>query len=248
MLIENASGNYAFVRGIGPFSSAVIARPGFEIVHAAFRPSVALADGYSHIERHLKKLRRPINALCGMELRIPKVLTREGFEEFNKPYVERLRGWGVEVNGANPVTRTNVAVEVDAVAEPAIAGFFYAIPSEERVLTWVLSGAAEIASRDGGVQIVARGDTSQEGLRQKAECVLNVLTAHLSEMGASWKQATTINLYTVHDVHPILASTLIPGLHGGSRYGLTWHFARPPVAGLDLEIDAHAVRTALTLT
>jgi hypothetical protein len=164
MLTENIPGNYTFIRGIGPFSSGVVARPGFEIVHAALKPFIPLEQGYGLVERHLKDLRRPIGALCGIHLRIPKALSREDFDQFNRPYIDRLKSWGLEVDGANPVTRTNVALELNPVSEPMLAGFFYTIPSDGRAATFVISGAPEIASRDLGMaHIVARGDTSAEG-------------------------------------------------------------------------------------
>jgi len=247
MLAENSEGKYTFVHGIGPFSAAVTAQPGFEIVHARFNPLIALNDGYIRVERHLQELRRPPGALCGMELRVPKVFSREAFDEFNRPYIERLKRWGLEVGSANPVTRTNVAFEVNPVPEPMLAGFYYTMPSTMRGETFVLSGAPEIASREGGIQIVARGDTSADGLRQKLECILQVLGAHLAEMKLKWEIATAVNVYTVFDVHPLL-SALLPVLGAASHCGVTWHFARPPVSGLDLEIDARAVRTELILT
>ena len=108
MVIENVKGNYGFIRGGGPFSSGCVARPGFEIVHAPLRPFVSLARGFELVEGYLKELDRPIDALCAMHLRIPQPLTMNGFEEFNRPYVERLHSWGLEVYGANPVARTNV--------------------------------------------------------------------------------------------------------------------------------------------
>jgi hypothetical protein len=182
MLAENMKGNYTFVRGIGPFSAAVKAHPGFEIVHARFLPLSPLNNGYIRVEGHLQKARRSLEALCGMELRIPNVLSRDAFEEFNAPYIERLKAWGLDVAGSNPVTRTNVAFETNPVPEPMLAGFFYTMPSTGAGENFVLSGAPEIASRDGGVQIVARGDTSLDGLRQKLECILRVLGAHVSEM------------------------------------------------------------------
>jgi hypothetical protein len=249
MLLDNIAGNYNFIRGIGPFSAAVAARPGFEIVHAAFNPFVPLANGYELLERHLRNLRRSISALCGMQLRIPKALSRQGFDEFNRPYIDRLKSWGLEVDGANPVTRTNVALEVNPVAEPMLAGFFYSIPAAGHAATWVLSGVPEIAARDGAnVQIVARGDTSAAGMRMKTECIMQVLSAHLAEMGAGWEQATTVNLYTVQDMHPLMASTLLPALGRASQAGVVWHYATPPVTGLDLEIDACAVRRELVLS
>jgi hypothetical protein len=247
MLAENANGNYTFVQGIGPFSAAVTAHPGFEIVHARFLPLSALNDGYIRVERHLQQSGRPREALCGMELRIPKVLSREAFDEFNRPYIERLKAWGLDVAGANPVTRTNVAFETNPVSEPMLAGFYYTMPSTGSGETFVLSGAPEIASRNGGVQIVARGDTSADGLRQKLECILQVLSAHMSEMRLSWEVATAVNVYTVFDVHPFLAAILLPLLGRASHAGITWHYARPPVSGLDLEVDARAVRSELIL-
>lgn len=249
MLTENIPGNYTFIRGIGPFSSGVVARPGFEIVHAALKPFIPLKQGYGLVDRHLKDLRRPISALCGIHLRIPKALSREDFDQFNRPYIDRLKSWGLEVDGANPVTRTNVALELNPVPEPMLAGFFYTIPSDGRAATFVISGAPEIASRDLGMaHIVARGDTSAAGMRLKAECVIEVLGARLAEMRLSWQDATAINLYSVHDVHPLMASTLIPALGRGADAGITWHYARPPVIGLELEIDLHAVRRELIVT
>jgi hypothetical protein len=247
MLVENTKGNYSFIRGIGPFSAAVSARSGFEVVHARFIPMMRLNDGYLRVERHLREIRRPLEALCGMELRIPKPLSRGAFDEFNRPYIERLREWGLEVNGENPVTRTNVAFESNPVAEPMLAGFYYTIPSDAQNVTFVLSGVPEIASREGGVQIVARGDTSADGLRRKVECILEVLGAHLSELQLKWAMATTVNLYTVHDPHPMMASSLLPLLGAASHAGITWHYARPPVNALEVEVDAHAVRTELIL-
>jgi hypothetical protein len=247
MLAENTKGNFMFVRGIGPFSAAVMAQPGSEIIHARFLPLIALNDGYVRVERHLQRERRPLEALCGMELRIPKVLSREAFDEFNRPYIERLKAWGLDIGGANPVTRTNVAFEISPVSEPMLAGFYYTMPSTGPAETFVLSGAPEIASREGGVQIVARGDTSVGGLRQKLECILHALGAHLSEMKLKWEMATAVNVYTVFDVHPLFAPVLMPLLGPASHAGVTWHYARPPVSGLELEIDARAVKRELIL-
>lgn len=241
MLIENVRGNYSFIRGIGPFSAAVRARPGFAIVHAALRPWMPLARGYERVERHLRELTRPIHALSGMQLRIPQPLSREGFEQFNRPYVERLRTWGLELEGANPVTRTNVAPAIATIAEPMLAGFFYTMPAEDDAPTWVVSGVPEIASREGGMRVIAPGDTSTDGLRQKTAGVLEVLARHLADLRVSWAQATAINLYAVHDLYPLFTSTLLSAVGAGAHCGLNWHYSRPPVTGLEIEIDAWAV-------
>jgi hypothetical protein len=247
MLAENSKGNYRFARGIGPFSAAVAAQQGYEIVHARFLPLIALNEGYLRIEKHLKDAQRPLEAVCGMELRIPNILSREAFDEFNRPYIERLKRWGLEVEGANPVTRTNVAYEINRVAEPMLAGFYYTTPSTAPSETFVLSGVPEIASREGGVQIVARGDTSADGMRQKLECILQVLGTHLSEMTLKWENATAVNVYTVFDIYSLLAPLLLPHLGTSSHAGITWHYARPPVSGLELEVDARGIKRELIL-
>lgn len=249
MVIENVKGNYGFILGGGPFSSGCVARPGSEIVHAAIRPFVSLARGFELVEGHLKQRGRPIDALCAMHLRIPQPLTMKGFEEFNRPYVERLQSWGLEVERANPVARTNVALEASPVPEAMLAGFFYTVPSESKAATFVLSGAAEMrVGQHGKRELVASGDTSTEGIRRKLECVIEALTGHLRELNLIWDCATAVNLYTVHDVHRALASTLLPSIGLAAQVGVNWHYSRPPVTGLELEIDAYAVRREIVLT
>ncbi|MGH7987296.1 MAG: 2-amino-5-chloromuconate deaminase CnbZ [Candidatus Binataceae bacterium] len=249
MLIDNVNGNYAFIRGIDAFSSGAVARPGFEIVHAALKPLLPLAAGFNLVEAHLRELKRPLGALCGMELRIPKALTPAQFEEFNRPYVEKLASWRLLIDDMNPLARTNVALEAQPVDEASLAGFFYTIAADAKAPTLVLAGAPEIKARGAGrAGIVAAGDTSSEGMRQKMECVFEVLSARLAELALSWNGVTAVNLYSVHDVHPLMASTVARTLGATSRYGLNWIYARPPVTGLELEIDAHAVRRELVLS
>ena len=109
MLMQQPIGNYTFIKGIGPFCSGCKAQPGYEIVHARFHPQPDLQAGFGLIERHLQSLGRPIQALCGMELRIPQSLSAQAFAEFNAPYITRLTDWELPVDGVNPVARTNVA-------------------------------------------------------------------------------------------------------------------------------------------
>ena len=45
----------------------------------------------------------------------------------------------------------------------------------------------------------------------------------------------------MHDLHPCLASEL--GRRGAARHGVTWHFNRPPVVGLDYEMDCRCVHS-----
>ncbi len=250
MLLDNARGDYKFVRGYGaPFSSGALANSGFEIVHATFKPLVRLADGYGLIERHMREASRPINAVCGIELRIPAPLTPAGFDEFNSGYIERLAAWGVMVDGLNPVARTNVAPASSPLAEPSLYGFCYTIPAVGAGRpAFVLAGVPEVVSREGGKrEVVAAADVSLEGLRRKNACILEALGGLLREMKLGWSEASAVNLYTVHDMHPLFATDLLPALGTAAYRGIRWHYARPPVIGLELEIDGYAARQELVL-
>lgn len=250
MLIDNPKGGFQFIKGSGPYSSGAVASPGFEVVHAIFNPLPQLWDAFSFIEKHLEAAQRPLDALCGMELRIPKALSVEGFTEFNQPYIERLKQWGTHVDGLNPVARTNVSPEGNAVPEPSVYGFSYTAPSDHSGKTFVVAGAGELQSASVDADsIVSRGDVSTDGMRAKTELVLSgKMAERLEAMNVSWGDVTQSNVYTVHNIHPLMASTIVPGLHEAARHGIRWHFARPPVLEIEFEMDMRGVRREMTVS
>ena len=241
MIIQQPDGNYTFIKSTGPFSSGCRAQPGYEIVYATFHPLPPLEKGYDLIARHLQDLARPIQALCGMELRIPRPLSPQGFAEFNEPYGKRLADWNILVDGLNPTARTNVALTVHPVAEPSMYGFSYTVPTDHDRPTFVLSGAAEIRRSEKGSEIVSHGDVSTQGLSQKAQYILQTLESRLQELTVAWTDVTTVELYTVHNMHPLLETVLLPGVASGSQHGLRWHYARPPVTEVECEMGARGV-------
>lgn len=58
-------------------------------------------------------------------------------------------------------------------------------------------------------------------------------------VGAGWADMTAVQVYTVYDLHPFLADEIVR--RGAAEHGLTCQFARPPVIGLDYEMDCRAV-------
>jgi hypothetical protein len=248
MATVNARGNYRFIPAGSPFSAGCAADPGFAIVHAVVAPMVPLQRGFALVESQLTQAARPIAALCAMQLRLPAVLSAQGFAAFNQPYIERLRAWGLDAGGANPVARTNVALELKPVPEPMLAGFFFTVPSASNRPSIVISGAAETRSGpSGGREIVAQGDTSRAGLKAKAECILQELSRRLAELGSGWDTMTAVNVYTVHDIHSMMPDTLLPAIGQAAHRGIHWHYARPPVVDLDLEIDTYAVNQEIVI-
>ena len=241
MLIENPKGNYKFIKGRNPFSSGAVADVRYQIVHAAFEKVLPLDVGFVLIEEHLHTVGRPMNALSGVELRIPRALSLAEFKAFNAGYVQRLAKWDIQVGALNPAARTNVAPEVNPVPEASVFGFSYTVPANHRRPTWVLSGAPEVKVTGGERAVVAAGDVSREGMRQKIAQVLDSLNVLLEEIGATWADASSIGLYTVQDIHPYLENLILRQVPSASVRGINWQYARPPIDDTEFEVDVRRV-------
>jgi hypothetical protein len=247
-MIDHPKGGYRFLKGSGPYSSGCLAAQGCEVVHAVFHPLPPLDKGFQLIERHLQSLGRPIESLCGMELRIPRPLSIEAFNAFNQPYIDRLKAWGLFIDDLNPVARTNVALEPDRIAQPSVHGFSYTVESKHAGPTLVIAGAGELkASALAASEIVRRGDTSKDGLAEKAGTVLGTMAKRLKDMGLGWKAVTAVDIYCVHNIHEIMESTILPALGEAAQRGVHWYYARPPVIDIDYEMDVRGVRQEIVL-
>ncbi len=233
-------GGYAYLKGVFPYSQGVAALPGFAIERTRFARPLPLARGFAAIQSHLAALGRPRMALCAAELRSPQPFSFDGFGEFNRRYVAVLEDWGIFRAGVNPVARSNVAPEIDPPAEPSFYAFSYTVPAEAAGPSFVVAGSGEWP--EGGrfpEDIVARGDVSPEGLRTKARWVLDMMQHRLRGLGASWGEVSATQVYTVHDLHPFLGEEIVA--RGAAPAGLTWHYCRPPISGLEYEMDARGV-------
>lgn len=239
---------YRYIRGVFQYSAGVAAEPGFEIERARFACPVPLAEGFGAIAAHLAEAGRPLGALCACELRSPAPFTEEGFLAFNRVYVGTLEQWGIYRDGANPVARSNICPEIDPPAAPIVYAFAYTVPARPGARpTFHIAGSGEAPEGKDNYQdhIIRRGDTSDAGLRDKARYVLGEMEQRMRALGFGWAQVTATQLYTVHDVHPLLADEVVR--RGAAPAGLTWHFARPPVLGLDFEMDVRGVTREILL-
>jgi len=234
------AGNYRFIEGVFQYSGGVAALDGYEIVRAQFRRAVPLAEGFGIIDRHLREADRPRTALCACELRSPAPFSEAGFRTFNEGYVGRLADWGIVVGGVNPVARTNVCPATEPPDEPVLHAFCYTRRTASAAVSFVISGSGEAPEGRSNYRdhIVRPGDTSREGLREKVQYVLNTMELRLSALGARWIDTTHTQVYTIHDIYLLLASDLVKS--GAARRGFTWHFDRPPVEGLDYEMDCRS--------
>lgn len=261
--IHNSVGaDYAFLEGRPAFSAGVIALPGFEIVRARFSRLLPLAEGFDAIAAHLRERHRPLTALCAAELRSPRPLSVGGFDDFNAAWVTVLRRWELYRHDLNPVARCNACPVHDAPAEAGFHAFSYTMPTgaaHAGFLTtsdhaadapgprgFVLAGFAEWAEGtpfpDG---IVAYGDTSPGGLARKAAFVLDGLERTTAALGGDWRAITAVQVYTRHEIGALVATQFAP--RGLARLGLDWHVCRPPIEGMEFEIDVRCVRRELVI-
>ncbi len=239
--VEAPNSGYRFMPGVSQYSCGIAALPGFSIERVRFADPVPLKAGFARIAEILKQAGRPLTAFGSCELRSPAPFTEEGFKAFNEIYIKTLIEWGIMKDGVNPVARSNVCPEIDPPAEPSFHAFSFTVPAKDAAPSFVVAGSGESVEgkanyRDHTVRL---GDTSPEGMHEKAKYVLGEMERRMSAFGGSWRDTTGVQLYTVHDIHPFLASEL--GRRGVLRHGLTWHFNRPPVVGLDYEMDCRCV-------
>ncbi|MGQ9585839.1 MAG: 2-amino-5-chloromuconate deaminase CnbZ [Anaerolineae bacterium] len=249
-LLDNPKGNYCFLAGIAPYSSGVVAMPGYEIVHATFQHPLPYRQGFEWIHQHLTTLGRPRAALCAIELRLPAPLSFAGFAEFNQGYQALLEKWDLLVEGQNPVARTNVAPVIEPPAEPSLYAYSFTIPTGTGKIspTFVIAGAGELTGSALSPQAVVRaGETTAEAMQEKAAHVLRTMQARLHSLGRTWSDVTTVDIYTAHPIHSFLASEILQNIGPTAIHGVHWFLSRPPIADLEFEMDLRGVRKEVRL-
>jgi hypothetical protein len=181
---------------------------------------------------------RPLDALCGIELRLPAALPVADFRAFNDEYLAHLERWGLLRDGAAPLARTNVSPTVDAPAEPAVAAFSYTTVGDAPLPSLVISGVAELAP--GATypdEVVRRGETSVGALLEKARFVVAEVGARFRALGTSWDASAAVHLYCAHPVvYEIVRNVLGPAAVVPA-HGVVWHDTAPPVVHLEVEMD-----------
>ncbi len=234
------AGGYRYVPGVFQYSAGVAALAGHEIVRVRFRRPLPLKEGLLRIEEIIAAADRPMTSFCACELRSPAPFTEEGFKAFNELYVDALERWGIYRDGVNPVARSNVCPELDKPEGPSFHAFCFTVAAPDAAPSFVVAGSGEATEGKGTYRdnTVRLGDTSEEGLREKARFVLSEMERRMSALGFGWADTTAAQVYTVFDFHPLIPE--IVG-RGAAAHGLTWHYNRPPVVDLDFEMDCRGL-------
>lgn len=242
--IVNDEGGYRFAKGVFQYSAGVCAEPGYRLERAQMRTPPGLRDGLARIADHLAAKGRPNKALCAIELRCPAPLSEQEFLDFNRAYVAELGRIGIEFGEQNPIARTKVAPKVSPPSEPVIWAFSYTVVDhdDDGTRDFVIAGSGEAPEGKGNYRdhIIRPGDTTPEGIREKANWVLGEMERRMRCFGKCWSDATTAQLYTLHPVHHLIERDFAG--RGAMTRGVLWHYACPPVAALDYEMDVRSVR------
>jgi hypothetical protein len=247
-LIEHPTGGYAYIPSLAFASAGVVARPGAMITRAVFADPPPLEDAFALVKAHLAKVGRPVEAVCGFELRMPGSLPWPEFEAFNDGFVGRLADLGLLRDGAPTTTRTNIA-PVARIGHDAMLAFSYTVPSEAAgARAFIVSGTPEMVL--GGPypdSILRPGETSDDALEEKTAAVIAAVHGTIATLGAKWDAAASVRLYARHPL-TATASRLLAAAGIVPHDGIVWYEADPPVPDLELEIDVRRYATERVLT
>ena len=243
-----APGGYRYIPAVFQYSAGIAAEPGFEIERARFFKPLPLAQAFQAVEAHLQAIGRPPTAFAQCELRSPAPFTDQGFIDFNKQYVTTLERWGIYKDGVNPVARTNVCPMYDKPAEPSMVAFSYTVAAAgqgRRTFTLAGGGDARDGSKPYSERVIRYGDTSPEGLREKVVYVIEEMERRLQALGFGWRDAVSTQAYTVQNIGHLVGEELAK--RGAAEGGLVWYYVRPPVIGLEYEMDVRGAARELVL-
>jgi hypothetical protein len=246
-VIAFPAGGYRYISGVFQYSAGVAAEPGFEMERARFAACLPMAEAFAAVEAHLGGLGLPLAAFAACELRSPEPFSEQGFVDFNRHYVQALERWGRYRDGVNPVARTNVCPEHHGPPVPSMRAFSYAVPSDRARGGFVGAGSGE--SVEGGAtyagNIVREGETSIAAMREKLRFVVAEMERRIGLLGYGWSDATSTQVYTVHDIGSLVEEEL--AATGIAPDGFAWHFARPPIVGIEFEMDVRGATREITL-
>lgn len=230
-------GGYRYISAFFQYSGGIAAQPGFEIERARLAKPLPLAEGFRRVEQHFKEIGRPTTSFAACELRSPAPFSEQGFIDFNRQYVQTLARWGVYKDEVNPVARTNVCPEYDKPAAPSLYAFSYTVPARSQRGSFIIAGGGDATEGKNPLKdyIVRYGETSLDAMREKVRFVVGEMERRLKALGFGWRDAISTQAYTVQDIGALVGEEIVK--KGAAPGGLAWHFCRPPVVGLEYEMD-----------
>jgi len=137
---------------------------------------------------------------------------------------------------------------VGAPAEPSLYAFAYTVPGRTPAPTFIVAGAGELRDRARGPEgIVRHGETTAEAMREKARFVLQTMQERLTALGGDWPRVTAIDVYTAQPIHALVLEEILRAAGAAAIHGVRWFPSRPPIQGLEFEMDLRGVARELVL-
>lgn len=238
-LLDNPTGSYRILPGGAAYCTGIVPLPGYEVVRVQLRTWLPLDQAYPFIETFLSREGRPVQAFCGIEMRVPAPLTFDDWARFNGPYLAQLREWGLMHGDLSGVCRSNIALAVHAPQTASMCAFSYTAPTASGAGGFCLSGTADITP-DG--RIIAAGDTSPAAMQERARYTIDTIGRSLAGLGLSWEHVNQLAIFHVADIPDLWGPDLLGGLGETLRSGVVVYRARPPIAGGEVELEARGAQ------
>ncbi len=74
-------------------------------------------------------------------------------------------------------------------------------------------------------------------MRAKVACVLDEMESRMSALGVGWSDVDVVDVYTDEPLQPVIEPALVARVGSAAGGALTWYRSRPPIEGLDFEMD-----------
>ena len=162
--------------------------------------------------------------------------------------MQTLERWGIYSDGVNPVARTNVCPEFNKPNETTLHAFSYTVPVRGSARgSFIIAGGGEARGGAGTYpeRIVRYGETTPDAMQEKMRYVVEMMEGRLALLGFSWKDAVSTQAYTAQDIGALIGPEI--AARGAAEGGLCWHLARPPVVGLEYEMDVRGAAREIVL-
>jgi hypothetical protein len=75
---------------------------------------------------------------------------------------------------------------------------------------------------------------------------MTIMQDRMRELGAAWNRVTAIDVYTAQSIHGYLEDILKPA-GPAAIHGVRWFPSRPPIEGLEFEVDVRGVGRELVV-
>ena len=209
--VEAPNSGYRFMPGVSQYSCGVGALPGFAIERVRFSEPVPLKAGFARIAEIIKAGRPAADGLRRLRVALARALHRGRLQGLQRDLHQDPDRMGHH-EGRRQSGRAQQCLSGDRSARGAGLPclHLHRTSAPDAAPSFVVAGSGESLEgkanyRDHTVRL---GDTSPEGMLEKAKFVLGEMERRMSAFGGNWRDTTGVQLYTVHDIYPFLDSEL----------------------------------------